>query len=91
MPGKDDLQKHVIDPAESVLIAGAINTAATVHQLSDTIVGLWDLKETDGNTPENVVHLPYSNGRDENVVNPVDGRNLVDEKDYMPGGKFRCE
>ncbi|KAH0541692.1 hypothetical protein FGG08_003855 [Glutinoglossum americanum] len=70
------------------LNADAINTAAIVNQLTDTVVARWDLKSTDDEAPESLF-LDYTNGRMEKVVGGGDERVKVKMADYKPGGKYR--
>lgn len=61
-------------------------------QSKNVKVGIWNLHRTEFTeieAPENT-ELLFSANADESVIGP-DGRKRVNNKDFRPGGKYRCE
>ena len=59
--------------------------------LRQTLAGVWDLTASKAEPPhpDSTFHLDMKNDSGESVVGDEDGRDKVDEKDFMPGGKYR--
>ncbi|KAH0555794.1 hypothetical protein GP486_006262 [Trichoglossum hirsutum] len=79
---------QVTDATESALISSGLRTAAVLNQMTNTIVGRWDLTDTDSKAPEEASFYSYSNGHDESVINE-DSRVPVDGADIRSGGVYR--
>lgn len=73
--------------------AAALNLNAKVSEVRQTLAGVWDLKPsaTAPPAPESTFQLDMKNSSDESVFGEGDERVKVAEKDYMPGGKYRCK
>lgn len=82
---------RVADATESALITSGLKTAAVLNMMTNTIVGRWDLNDTDKRAPEEAAFFSYSNGHDESVIGEEDGREPVDLKDISAGGAYRCK
>ena len=73
--------------------AAALNLNAKAFEARQTLAGIWDLKPTATAPPppESTFQLDMKNPTDESVVGEGDERVKVEEKDFMPGGKYRCK
>ena len=73
--------------------AAALNLNAKVFEARQTLAGIWDLapSTTTPPPPESTIQLDMKNPVDESVVGEGDERVKVQEKDFMPGGKYRCK
>ena len=73
--------------------AAALNLNAKAFEARQTLAGIWDLKPTTTAPPppESTFQLDMKNATDESVVGEGDERVKVEEKDFMPGGKYRCK
>ena len=80
-------QEYVVEH----LGAQGLSGAATLNQISDTFVGIWNLNATGSDVPENAEFLPYKNKADDGRTRYMDGRKQVDDADIAEGGKYRCE
>jgi len=69
----------------------ALNLTAKAFELRQTIAGVWDLGSSDAAPAESAVSLDMTNPSSESVIHGEDGRKPVPEKDFLPGGKYRCE
>ena len=69
----------------------ALNNVATLNQISDSYIGIWNLGETSSDVPADVEFLPYKNNHFESRINIVDKRRQVADADILPGGKYRCK
>ncbi|KAL8705089.1 MAG: hypothetical protein Q9201_001772 [Fulgogasparrea decipioides] len=71
--------------------AAALNLNAKTFELRQTLAGIWDLKPTATAPPppESCFQLDMKNHTDESVFGEGDERVKVDEKHFMPGGKYR--
>jgi hypothetical protein len=78
------------NPVPESLSAAGLSNAAALNKINDTLVGMWDLHETDAGAPEESCFLRYTANGGESVIGR-DDRRLVQKRDFMPGGKYRCE
>lgn len=69
----------------------ALNNIATLNQISDNYVGIWNLENTSNVVPTDVEFLPYKNYHFNSRINIVDKRQQVADADILPGGKYRCK
>lgn len=67
-----------------------LNNAAALNAITDTLVGMWDLKDTSIEAPEESAFLEYKTEGVEGIVGD-DGRVRVQKEDFKPGGKYRCK
>ena len=72
--------------------AAALNLNAKAYEVRQTVAGIWDLKPCDTKPPppSSTFQLDMKNQADESVVDGSDERVKVDDKHFMPGGKYRC-
>ena len=70
--------------------AAALNLNAKAFEIRRTLAGIWDLKPCGTEVPKDTIHLDMKNPTDESVIGEGDERVKVDEKHFMPGGKYRC-
>lgn len=70
----------------------ALNLNQKAFEIRQTIAGVWDLKPSTSEAPESasVSSLDMRNDSQESVLGE-DERIKVSAKDFMPGGKYRCE
>lgn len=70
----------------------ALHLNQKAFEIRQTIAGVWDLKSSTSEAPESasVSSLDMKNDSHESVVGE-DERIKVSAKDFMPGGKYRCE
>lgn len=70
----------------------ALNLNAKAFELRQTLAGVWDLAPSTTEPPHHskTFHLDMKNESGESVVGDEDERVKVDERDFMPGGKYRC-
>lgn len=68
----------------------ALDNTAVVNRVTDTIVGVWDLKPTEEQAPESAVSYKYEAEGSESVVG-TDERQKVSPADFAEGGKYRCK
>ena len=67
-------------------------TQPVIPQSKNVKFGVWSLQSTELEVPEKTESLfagPIGD-KDETVIGE-DGRKRVSKKDFMPGGKYRCE
>ena len=69
--------------------AAALNLNAKAFEIRRTLAGVWDLKPSTPEAPKNTFHLDMKNPSGESVLDE-DERLKVPEKDFLPGGKYRC-
>ena len=70
----------------------ALNLNAKTYETRQTLAGVWDLKPSDTEqAPESAISLDMKNDYGESVVGEDDERILVDDRDFAPGGKYRCK
>lgn len=69
--------------------AAALNLNAKANEVRQTIAGVWDLKPSSTTPPESAMNLDMKNDSTESVVEG-DERVKVQERDFQPGGKYRC-
>ena len=70
----------------------ALNLNAKAYETRQTLAGVWDLELSDSaHAPESTFSLDMKNDSVESVVGEGDERILVDERDFAPGGKYRCK
>lgn len=80
-----------LDCSTETLGAQGLNAAASLNQISDTYVGIWNLENTSSSVPVNVEFRPSQSVRGSNGIGATDGRQLVADADVAPGGKYRCK
>ncbi|KAL8825654.1 MAG: hypothetical protein Q9191_004279 [Dirinaria sp. TL-2023a] len=71
--------------------AAALNLNAKTFEARQTLAGIWDLKPTAIAPPplESTFQLDMKNSIDESIIGEGDERVKVEEKHFMPGGKYR--
>lgn len=69
----------------------ALNNIATLNQISDSYIGIWDLESTSNDVPTEVDFLPHKNFHFNSRITVVDKRQQVADTDIHPGGKYRCK
>ena len=69
----------------------ALNLNAKAFEFRQTLAGIWDLKPSASEAPESAFSLDMKNESGESVVGDGDERTKVHEKDFAPGGKYRCK
>ena len=91
---------HIIDSAVTMASrvalsedtkAAALNLTAKAYELRHTIAAVWDLPPGSSvpPSPESAEALNATNPGEESVVGQ-DGRKLVPDVHFSPGGKYRC-
>lgn len=71
--------------------AQGLSLAATLNQISDTHVGIWNLGSISNDVPVNAEFFPGKNLSNDRSIDSADRRQQVAEADIAPGGKYRCE
>ena len=71
----------------------ALNLNVKAYEARRTLAAVWNVEPTPAEppAPEAVFSLDMTNGSQESVVGPEDGRTLVDKAHFAPGGKYRCK
>lgn len=69
----------------------ALNNVATLNQISNNYIGIWNLENTGSDVPTDVEFFPYKNYHFDSRINIVDKRQQVPDADILPGGKYRCK
>lgn len=69
--------------------AEGLNTIATLNRISDTYVGVWDLKQTSSDIPTDAEFLLYKNNHFNSGTSGIDKRQQVADADIIQGGKYR--
>lgn len=69
----------------------ALNNVATLHQISDTYIGIWILGNTSSDVPADTEFLPHKNNHLDGGISSIDKRKQVADADILPGGKYRCK
>ena len=84
---------HTLVAKSDNIRAAALNLNAKAFEARQTLAGIWDLNPTATAPPppESTFQLDMKNHIDESVVGEGDERVKVEEKDIMPGGKYRCK
>lgn len=73
-------------------VVNGTTTTSPTPQSKNVKAGVWELRSTEFTeleAPENTESL-FSGDPSESVLGE-DGRKMVNKKDYMPGGKYRCK
>lgn len=83
MPGTDFIAEQIG--------AQALNHVATLNQISDTYIGIWNLGNTNSDVPADTEFLPHKNNHFHSSVSSIDKRQQVADADILPGGKYRCK
>ena len=72
----------------------ALNLNAKAFEVRQPVVGIWELAPTGAEPPpaESIGFFDvWDSEKTESVIGEGDERVLVAQKDFAPGGKYRCE